>query len=68
MARSSRSVSRSASTGRFVRPTTASRHPRTTTTEGVGSAGGGKAHRSAITGKYVTAATAGRHPRTTVNG
>jgi hypothetical protein len=74
MARSSRSgssrsgtVARSAITGRYVKPATAARHPRTTVTNAVGgSRATGTAHRSAITGRYVTAATAARHPRTTV--
>lgn len=62
---SSRSVSRSARSGRFVTNKHAKASPRTTTTELVGG-GGGKAHRSAITGRYVAAATARRHPGTTV--
>jgi hypothetical protein len=67
MARSSsRSVSRSARSGRFVKTSTARRSPRTTTTERVGGSGGSKAYRSAITGRYVTAGTARRHPGTTV--
>lgn len=63
---SSRSVSRSARSGRFVTTKQAKGSPRTTTTERVGGSGGGRAHRSAITGRYVTAATARRHPGTTV--
>jgi len=35
MAKGSRSVSRSAITGRFVKPNTATRHPKTTVTEKV---------------------------------
>lgn len=71
MARSSRSgsgtVARSAITGRYVKATTAARHPRTTVTSPAGgSRATGTAHRSAITGQYVTTATAARHPRTTV--
>lgn len=71
MARSShsgsRTVVRSAITGRYVKATTAARHPRTTVTSlAGGSRATGTAHRSAITGRYVTAATAARHPRATV--
>jgi hypothetical protein len=64
----SRTVSRSAGTGRFVSTATAARHPRTTTTERVG-AGTGNSHtvnRSAGTGRFVTAVTAARHPGTTI--
>jgi len=58
---SSRSVSRSARTGRFVTTKHAKASPRTTTTERVGgSGGGGEAYRSAITGRYVTEGTARR--------
>lgn len=61
------SRSRSASTGRYVKATTAARHPRTTVTESASSrGGGGPSARSAITGRYVAAATAARHPNTTV--
>lgn len=70
MARSSRSagtVARSAITGRYVKPATAARHPRTTVTSPAGSSRAtGTAHRSAITGRYVKPATAARHPRTTI--
>lgn len=66
MARGSRTVSRSARTGRFVPKSAARRSPRTTTTERVGGSGGSKAFRSAITGRYVTEGTARRHPGTTV--
>lgn len=60
-----RTVSRSAVTGRFVRPATVARHQNTTVTQTIGGRGGGH-HRSAITGHYVTRATAIRHPRTTI--
>jgi hypothetical protein len=65
---SSRTVSRSARTGRFVRTNTAARSPRTTTTERVGSGTGNArtVNRSASTGRFVTAATAARHPGTTI--
>ncbi len=60
-----RSVSRSAMTGRFVRPSTVARRPRTTVTQAIGGGSNGQ-YRSAITGRYVTGATAARHPSTTV--
>lgn len=60
-----RSVNRSAISGRFVRRSTAARHPRTTVTQSVGGGSNGQ-YRSATTGRYVTAATAARHPSTTV--
>lgn len=65
---SSRTVSRSARTGRFVRTSTAARSPRTTTTERVGSGTGNSrsVNRSASTGRFVTAATAARHPGSTI--
>lgn len=64
----SRSVSRSASTGRFVPSSTAARSPRTTTTErvGRGTSNDRTVHRSASTGRFVRAATAARHPGTTI--
>lgn len=60
--------SRSAVSGRYVKGSTARRHPSKTVTESRGGSGGGKgkAHRSAATGRYVTEATAKRHPDTTV--
>lgn len=65
--RSSGTRSRSASTGRFVKASTAARNPRGTVTESTsGRGGGGPSARSAITGRYVTAQTAARHPNTTV--
>lgn len=60
-----RSVSRSARTGRFVKPGTAARHPSTTVTQRV--RGKGSGYRSAVTGRFVTKATAQRHPDTTIN-
>jgi hypothetical protein len=57
---------RSASTGRYVRASTAARSPRTTVSTSGRNASTGTSHRSAITGRYVTAATAARHPRTTI--
>lgn len=65
MARSS-GRSRSAITGRYVKPATAARHPRTTVTESGSNKGSGTHHRSAITGRYVTGSTAKRNPDTTV--
>lgn len=56
---------RSAITGRYVKASTAARHPNTTVNTHGGSSGG-TAHRSAITGRYVKASTAARHPNTTV--
>ncbi len=60
--------SRSAVTGRYVKGSTAKRHPSKTVTESRGgsSSRSGKAHRSAATGRYVTEATVRRHPDTTV--
>ena len=62
----SKGTSRSAITGRYVKPATAARHPRTTVTEHGSNNSSGTHHRSAITGRYVPPATAARHPRTTV--
>ncbi len=59
-------VHRSASSGRFVKASTARRNPRTTTTETVGKGGSRPVHRSAITGRFVTESTAKRHPSTTI--
>ena len=61
-----RTVNRSASSGRFVKASTARRNPRTTTTEVVGTGGNRAVHRSAATGRFVTAATAKRSPSTTI--
>lgn len=68
MAKSRGGSRRSAKTGRYVKPATAARHPRTTVRETTGgkSSKAGKAYRSAITDRYVTAATVARHPDTTV--
>ncbi len=62
------SKARSAITGRYVKPSTAARHPRTTVNiSGTGaSKGGGTRSRSAITGRYVKPSTAARHPNTTI--
>lgn len=57
---------RSAITGRYVTPATATRHPRTTVAESGSNRSSGTHSRSAITGRYVTPATAQRHPKTTV--
>jgi hypothetical protein len=63
-----RSVSRSAGTGRFVRASTARRHPGKTTTERVGGGTGNAraVHRSASSGRFVTKATAQRNPGGTI--
>lgn len=65
---SSRTVSRSAGTGRFVKARTAARSPRTTTTErvGRGTSNTRTVYRSASTGRFVKAATAARNPGTTI--
>ena len=60
-----RTVSRSARSGRFVKPGTAKRHPKTTVSQTTG--GKGHGYRSAITGRYVSKATARRHPGTTIH-
>lgn len=60
-----RSVSRSAQSGRFVKASTAARHPKTTVTQKLGGQGSG--YRSAISGKFVNKATAQRHPDTTIH-
>lgn len=57
---------RSATTGRYVKTSTAARNPRTTVTERGANHSSGTHHRSAITGKFVKASTAARHPHTTV--
>lgn len=63
-----RTVSRSASTGRFVSRRTARRSPRTTSTERVGRGMSNKTtvNRSTVTGKFVKPSTAKRHPDTTI--
>lgn len=60
-----RTVTRSASTGRFLPKSSAGRSPRTTVTQSVPSAGNG-AHRSAITGRYISSAAAARWPNTSI--
>lgn len=62
-----RSVSRSASTGRFVSRSTAARSPKTTVTQSVPSGSTGGHYRSAITGHYISAAAAARHPNTSIS-
>ncbi len=59
-----RSASRSASTGRFVSPSTARRSPSRATTErvGRGTSNSRAVNRSAATGRLVRASTAQRHP------
>lgn len=63
-----RTVSRSASSGRFVKASTAARSPRTTSTErvGRGTSNATTVNRSAMTGRFVAASTARRHPDTTI--
>lgn len=64
-----KSVNRSASTGRFVSRATAARWPGKTTTERVGSgtSNNRSVYRSASTGRLVTPATAKRNPGGTIN-
>lgn len=64
-----KSVNRSASTGRFVSRATAARWPGKTTTERVGSgtSNNRSVYRSASTGRFVTPATAKRNPGGTIN-
>lgn len=64
-----RTVNRSASTGRFVKASTARRSPRTTVTEivGGGTSNATTVNRSTITGRFVTESTAQRHPGTTIS-
>lgn len=57
-------VHRSAISGRFVKASTAQRHPKTPVTQTTGSKGQG--NRSATTGRFVTDATAKRHPGNTI--
>jgi hypothetical protein len=59
-----RTVSKSASTGRFVSRATVARNPGGTVRQTVGSRATG--YRSASTGRFVTAATAARHPGKTI--
>ncbi len=59
-----RSVSRSASTGRFVSSRTVARSPQTTVTQTVPSRATG--YRSAISGRFITPATAAQHPNTSI--
>lgn len=63
-----RSVSRSASTGRFVSKATVARWPGKTTTERAGSGTGNSrvVNRSASTGRFVTGTTVKRNPGGTV--
>lgn len=64
-----RRVNRSASSGRFVSKATASRNPKTTTTEKVGKGTSNKTtvNRSAATRRFVKNSTAARHPNTTIS-
>lgn len=64
----SRSVHRSASTGRFVSKATVARHPGRTVTErvGRGTRNSRAVNRSARTGRFVTARTATRNPGGTI--
>jgi hypothetical protein len=63
-----RTVNRSAKTGRFVTKGTARRSPRTTTTERVGRGTSNKTavSRSTVTGLFVKSSTAQRHTDTTI--
>ena len=64
----SRSVNRSAGSGRFVSKAAAARWPGKTTTERVGSGTGNSrsVNRSASSGRFVTDATARRNPGGTI--
>jgi hypothetical protein len=64
----SRSVNRSAGSGRFVSKAAAARWPSKTTTERVGSGTGNSrsVNRSASSGRFVTDATARRNPGGTI--
>jgi hypothetical protein len=57
---------RSASSGRFVTKSYATRAPGKTVGETRGGGSTHGAHRSAISGKFVTKSTAARHPGTTI--
>jgi len=59
---------RSAISGRFIKKSTARRHPRTSVLESTRSSGRTKRTiaRSAITGRFISMATAKRNPNTTV--
>lgn len=59
-----RSISRSASTGRFVSSRSAARSPRSTVTQSVPSRAVG--YRSAISGRFISKAAAARHPSTSI--
>ena len=63
-----RSISRSASSGRFVSRSATARWPSRTTTERVGGTSGNTraVSRSAATGRFVKTATAQRHPESTI--
>lgn len=63
-----RGVSRSASSGRFVKASTAKRNPSGTTTEKIGRGTSNKTsvNRSAASGRFVTDVTARRHPHKTI--
>ena len=67
--RMSKSINRSASTGRFVSRATAARWPGRTTTERVGPGTGNTrtVSRSAATGRFVTEQTAKRNPGGTIS-
>ncbi|MEM1377918.1 MAG: hypothetical protein AAGG69_11080 [Pseudomonadota bacterium] len=58
--------SRSTITGRYVKPSTAARHPKTTVREKIGGGSTGGVHRSAITGEFVKKSFAKRNPKTTM--
>jgi hypothetical protein len=59
-------ITRSTITGKFVRPSTAVRHPSTTVTERIGGGSTNGVHRSAVTGAFVSKAYASRNPKTTM--
>ena len=63
----SRSVSRSAITGRFVGSASVARSPKTTVTQTVPSGSSSGHYRSTITGRYINSAAAARHPNTSIS-
>ncbi|MFI5952283.1 hypothetical protein [Cryptosporangium sp. NPDC051539] len=60
------SQARSSVTGRFVKKSTADRHPKKTVVEDGAKKSAAKKNRSAVSGEFVKDATVKRHPKTTV--
>ncbi|GAA2712373.1 hypothetical protein [Actinoplanes palleronii] len=66
MASTEQDVNRSAKSGRFVKESTTTRSPKTTTTEHVGKDHGDReVNRSTSTGRFVKKTTTELHPATT---